>query len=587
MPGIYGLANSGSESSSIIHMTKAMYLYDHFIQDELFYGKNFAASRVHIGQIGERTTPTRIECYALWIEGEAYNVSEVAAKLDLDGHLLPELLIACEKKGQLDSCLNLLDGYFCAALYNDETQKIKLISDRYGMRFLYWYHKNGVFAWGSEVKAILAVDCVDKQLDSISFNCFMDLGYIMGEHTWFEHIKLIKPATVIEYDLVNNIVDQHHYWKWSEIKPSEYTFDEAVDELGKRFIESVRRRFNPNERIGIALSGGLDSRAIFAAVDYLYPEYNGYAFTFGIPFCDDITIAEQVIFKTKNWKHKKFYFSSDNWFEPRKEKIWNTDGMQDMMHMHGSEFLTEVNANISINLNGYCGDAIIGGGFLSKVPLNQRISAVNAIPFYGKYTNLANIDSDYYDINYIEPNLYMNRVRRFTAYGSVNALPWLDQRKPFFDNDLVEFIFSIPDQYRLNNRLYSSMLQKFFPKFFRDIPWQQTGKPAAIAKPKSVPYKVVRKIYRVLKSSLGVKSTLGYTDYPAWIRDEEISNELKEILSYDSAEYKKLTNENLSKKLLAPHLNNKMLNNSNKILRAVTVELYLRQVERKLNKIKS
>ena len=174
------------------------------------------------------------------------------------------------------------------------------------MRLLYWYYKDGVFAWGSEVKAILAVDGVDKALDPTSYDCFMDLGYLMGEHTWLEHIKLIKPATVVEYDLAERAVNQHHYWRWSEIKPSNLTFDEAVDELGKRFIEAVRRRFNPNERIGISLSGGLDSRAIFAAVDHLYPDYKGYAYTFGIPGCDDITIAEQVISRSKNWRHKSF-----------------------------------------------------------------------------------------------------------------------------------------------------------------------------------------------------------------------------------------------------------------------------------------
>lgn len=51
----------------------------------------------------------------------------------------------------------------------------------------------------------------------------------------------------------------------------------------------------PDEKIGISLSGGLDNRAIFAAVNHLYPDYKGYAYTFGVPECDDITIAEQVI----------------------------------------------------------------------------------------------------------------------------------------------------------------------------------------------------------------------------------------------------------------------------------------------------
>jgi len=574
MPGIYGVANSNNAKANLEKMADAMYLYDHFIQDELFHDEHLGASRAHTGQVGEATSPAGNGANALWIEGEAYNVSDVADELGLEAASLSDLLLAAENSHQLDRCLNRLDGYFCAALYNAETRKLKLISDRYGMRLLYWYHKNGVFAWGSEVKAILAVEGVDKELDPTSYDCFMDLGYLMGEHTWFEHIKLIKPATVIEYDLATDTVNQHHYWKWSEIKPSNLTFDEAVDELGKRFIEAVRRRFDPSERIGISLSGGLDSRAIFAAVDHLYPDYKGYAYTFGILGCDDITIAEQVISRSQNWKHEKFYFSADNWFEPRKEKIWNTDGMQDMMHMHGSEFLPAVAQHMGVNLNGYCGDAIIGGGFLARVPWNQRITEDNAKSLYGRHTGLTDIDSEFYDIDYVEPNLHMNRVRRFTAYGSVNALPWLDQRKPFFDNKLVELVFSISDEYRVNNRLYSAMLQKYFPKYFRNIPWQQTGKPAAIIRKASIPVRAFRKGIRVTKGLMGIKSTQGYTDYPAWIRDKEISEKLTGLLNFDSAEYKRLTDTDLAGRWLQTHLEGSLKNHSNEILRAATVELY-------------
>lgn len=578
MPGIYGVANSNNVKANLDRMADAMYLYEHFIQDELFLDQHLGASRAHTGQVGEPTSPARHEGKRLWIEGEAYNVAEVSEKFGFEAITLSDLLLAAEKHDYLDECLKLLDGYFCAALYSADDQKVKLISDRYGMRLLYWYHGNGVFAWGSEVKAILAFDGVDKELDSTSYDCFMDLGYLMGEHTWFEHVKLIKPATVIEYNLATDEMSQHHYWKWSEIQPSNLTFDQAVDELGNRFIEAVRRRFDPNERIGISLSGGLDSRAIFAAIDHLYPQYKGYAYTFGIPGCDDMTIAEQVISRSNNWEHQEFCFSANNWFEPRKKKIWNTDGMQDMMHMHGSEFLSEAAQHMDINMNGYCGDAILGGGFLSRVPWNQRITADNSKSFYSKYSCLADIDSDFYDIERVEPNLHMNRVRRFTVYGSVNALPWLDQRKPFLDNKLVELVFSIPDEYRANNKLYSSMLQKFFPNYFRDIPWQKTGRPAGVIKKPTIAVRAFNKATRILKLITSDHKKKGYTDYPHWIRSEEVARQLRTLLNYNNAYYRYLTKDDLSNKWLQPHLSRLEVDNSKEILRAATLEVYLRAV---------
>lgn len=220
----------------------------------------------------------------------------------------------------LEEKLNKLDGYFNAIIYDSNINKLFLISDRYGMRMLYYYFKDEKFAWSGEVKGLLALDFVDKTISKESFDCFIDLGYLLEDNTWFKNIKLIKPATIMEFDLNTKKLSQKYYWKWSEIKPSNLSFDEAVDKVGFIFIDAVKKRFNPNEEITLALSGGLDSRAIFAAINKLYPDYKGLAKTFGIEGCDDIEIAKLVISKT-NWEHKIFHFTSNNWFEPRLNKI--------------------------------------------------------------------------------------------------------------------------------------------------------------------------------------------------------------------------------------------------------------------------
>lgn len=583
MPGIFGLSTRNTSinlEKQLNKMQGAMNLYPHFVKDSSFANTQLAASRVHLGKIGEKTSPIELGDLKVWVEGEAYNLQEVADQAGgLTATSLGALLLDAEKQGKLSLVLNKLDGYFCAALYNPAIKKIKLISDRYGMRVLYWYFKDGLFAWGSGVKAILAVNGVDKKLDQSSYECFMDLGYLMGEHTWFEQIKLLKPATVLEYDLVKDTVSQGYYWTWGEIKPSNLSFDEAVDKLGKLFIEAVARRFNPSEKIGISLSGGLDSRAIFAAINHLYPDYEGYAYTFGIPGCDDITIAKKVVSRSKNWKHGEYHFSNDNWFKPRFPRVWNTDGMKNMMHMHGSEFLGDVLQKIDINLNGFLGDANLGGSYLSNVGCyDKRIDQKIAQKYSGKHAR--QFDDEYFNIGHHDVYQYAQRGRRFINFGTVNALVMLDQRKPFFDNKIMELIYSIPDTYRVNNRLYAAMLQQFFPEYFKDIPWQNTGKPAAKIIPPTVFKRAVNKLVRIAKRVLRVKSQSdkGYTDYPNWIRDEQVSRELTQILGNEDARYKALTKDNLVEKYLKPHLANNAVNNSEKILRAATVEIYLQHV---------
>ena len=59
MPGIYGVANSSNAQLNLNSMAEEMYLYDHFIQDELFHDKYVGAARAHTGQVGERSSPTK------------------------------------------------------------------------------------------------------------------------------------------------------------------------------------------------------------------------------------------------------------------------------------------------------------------------------------------------------------------------------------------------------------------------------------------------------------------------------------------------------------------------------------------------
>lgn len=578
MPGIFGFTKK-NQSANIETVQKSMMLYSHFKKDDLFEDELIAASRVHLNKIGEKNSPIHNDGVFAWVEGEFYNHTELAVDFGYEeSSSFGECLIFVYQQNLLDSFLNKLDGYFCAAIYDKNNNDIKLISDRYGMRMLYWYLNGGQFAWSSEVKGILALNGIDKSIDKASFKCFMELGHLLGTNTWFEKIKLIEPASVVSVNLSNNSFEHHYYWSWEEIKASSISFDDAVDELGHRFIRAVERRFDPNEKIGITLSGGLDSRVILAAIDHLYPGYKGYAFTFGVEGCDDIALAKQVV-QRSNWEHKEYHFTDDNWFQLRIEKVWNTDGMKDMKHMHGGEFIDDIAGCIDVNLNGYLGDAIFGGSYLkSKEHLNRRINQNIAKSYYKDHVNKNDFESDFFNIEHIEPFLFMARGRRFINLGTVNSLVSLEQRKPFFDNQCVEFVYSLPDEYRANNKLYSAMLHKFFPKFFKDIPWQQTGKPAGVLADRTFLLKAVTKLGRIIKSFFGIEDKKSFTDYQAWILSPDVHRYLTELLEADKAYYKELTSTDFAKQYLKKH--NKHFDNSNEVLRVATVELYLRALNK-------
>jgi asparagine synthase (glutamine-hydrolysing) len=577
MPGIYGYVKSDvlSEDFLLKQKERASY-FSHFKHDILFLDANICASRTHTGITALVAQPLTSEGVYIWGEGDIYNTSELASKIGVSSSDFLELLLIAYNKNKLEEVLNIANGYFSVVIYDAVLKKIKLITDRFGLRFLYWTVANENFIWGSEVKYIAEAAELGFTFNKSSFEVFTDLGYLLDDSTWFEEIKLLPPSSILTYDITtkSHVIDT--YWKWSEIKPSNLSFDEAVDELGRCFLRAVKKRFDPTKKIGIALSGGLDSRAILAAVDYLYPDYQGYTYTFGIEGCEDIGIAQQAA-NAVGWKHESFLFTNDDWFSKRVAYVWYTDGMQDFKHMHGCEFWECVSKNIDYNLNGFSGDAIFGGGFLNKTPFNKRADLENTKAFYGKHADVFNFEHDFFGIDKVEPHLQMNRVRRFTTMGSVSAQTYVEQLKPFFDNECVELVYSLPDEFRANNKVYSAMLIKFFPKLFASIKWQKTGLPLSRKTHLTFWDKVYKRLKVEISKMIGKPFSGEYVDYNAWISDERVSSKIEEL-------FKSSLNKDRVDGVLDNYLNKHLAHPgkdfSCQILRRLTVEIYLSHYEK-------
>lgn len=582
MPGICGCI--GKEKRCVSKMIKSMSLTSRLKPFEIYENEDLGLSQISLKS--PRNIPVINDDFAIFIEGKCYNLDEVNQEFNIKANTFEQTLLYSYKTGILPNLLNKIDGYFHACLYDLKKKKVLLLTDRWGMRLLYWYLKDDIFAFSGEVKGILAIDNIDKTIDKTSIDCLMSLGYLVGEHTWFEHIKLMKPASIVEYNIATKKISHSYYWKYSEIKQQNISFDDAVEKLSQLMISSVKKRFNTNEKIAVPISGGLDSRMIIAAMKKINSKYKSFNFTFGIPNCDDIKIAKKVC-RTAKQKHHSYHFTNKNWFEPRIEKIWLTDGMLRMSDMHGSEFEEDVSKHSDYIFNGYAGDAVLGPGFKSiDNHFNQRINDEIACVYYQNYVEHADIHDDFYDINHIEPNLYMNRVRRYTNMGTAHWLFYVDNLKPFFDNEIIEFVFSIPDEYRVGNKLYSQALLKTFPEFYENIINANTGKLIIESNNNKTQHNEVlkhlknsiTKVINKIKEKLSIfPKKKNYTDYNAWIKGKVISEKLKKLLTRENAFYAKHTDKDFYKLYLEPHLNNKA-DYSREILTATTIELYFQKV---------
>ena len=481
------------------------------------------------------------------------------------------------------SFLKEIDGIFSAIIYDSKLQQIHLLTDHYGLRHLYWTKFNDCLIWSSEIKAFLAFPGFSPTIDRQAVKEFFPIAHLLENRTWFEGVELVPSGTVLTWKIATNQLISHQYWWWDQIKPFTGKIDEqeVVEELGCLFSQAVERRTDKTEKIGLTLSGGLDSRATLAAM----PDYGNpiHALTFGKLNCDDARFAKKAA-EVKGATHHLFEINHENWLAPRLEGVWWTDGQLDILDMHSLIVFEKVRDFFHINLNAFAGDLILGGSYLKSVsefdsPINEmnaakrmrcnpRIISRNDME---KYQSLKK--QDYYSLQ--------NHVRRFTFGGTKLFLTVTEQRKPFYDNRLIEYVYSLPDSLRFNSHIYKKMLLSRYPDFFQSIPWQKTGVPISSLKliektvffGKRVKNRVLREMPRF---ALQYNNPNNYTDYPNWIRQEPVRSFFTQKLRSSSAIYPEYIDKNRVIKELEYHLKGKDF--SRNLCRYLTFELWLQQV---------
>jgi asparagine synthase (glutamine-hydrolysing) len=552
MPGIVGFTSRNTITEDPLELLikqqklithKSFYSNDVLFSDGLVY-----ATRSHSGIIQKHPQPFQKNNIFVWLDGEFYNQKEILPLSGITTGHDPDILCSLYEQNKGFSFLRNIDGFFSAIIYDASQKKIHLISDRYGLKHIYqMVHNNNLF-WTSEQKTVLEIPGFNPRINSQSVDNFIDSGYLLEDSSWFDGLKLLPPGTVLTWDIYRSEFEQYQYWSWGEIGvlSGKYSEDEIADELGRLFIKAVRQRVHHEERTGLGLSGGLDSRAILAAIPPEITEIH--AFTMGKKGCDDIRIAQQAA-KIKGAIHHTFELDNKNWLPPRIHGIWWTDGQLSLLHMHGIETLKELKKHYDVNLNGFLADAVLGGSYL-----NDRTTSM------------------FYKIN--------NRGRRFIILGPKMTGVYFENRLPFFDNDLMEFTISLSENLREKSYIYNKMLLRTFPQYYRNIPWQKTGIPIYYPVFFHDIFLLARRVKGKVFDILSIGTTEEYTDYPNWIRQEPARSFFTKLLTSPGALYPQYISRNSVTRELSAHFSG--TNFSEKLCRYLTFEIWLQQVFNKL-----
>jgi len=571
MPGLVGIIKS-NDASTREHLLAVRDQIKHepwYQDDEIFESEAVLATRTHLNFIGEKSSPHSQGDVFCWVEGEIYNLQELLALVSNPARTFPELLVHACRQNELPKVLAAVDGYYTAVIYDRYQGKVQLISDRYGLKPLYVWNQGSSFCWASEIKAFLALPSFTPVICQDAFDCFMDLRHMMGDVTWFEHVTMMSPATILTFEIGSRRVQQKRYWSWSGIQTQKIGFQDAVKEAGRLLVTAVDKRVGENERTIVGLSGGLDSRLLLAASDN--DKITG-CYTMGIPGSPDVEIAKRVV-ALKSCRHWVFEMSAENWLDGRCEAVWRSEGMRSFIHIHEAGIFDHLKEVSDINLNGYLGDVVAGASWINR--LNQRISRDTAQLKYKRHHALDPISDPFYDIEHEDPYLINNRGRRATNMGLITGAVSTEQRIPFLDNELIRFLYSLPDEYRVKSRLYNAALLDLFPEYYESIPWQKTGIP--ISSSPGTLHKILRKARKGLLKYGLAHDRSQFADYKNWIRQPKASAFFQELLAPPDALYRQYTDDDYYHKFLRPHLAGRR-DYREEIGRAATVEIWLQRV---------
>lgn len=448
-----------------------------------------------------------------WINynGEIYNYIELREELRTLGYIFKtdsdtEVIHAAYDAWK-EKCVQRFNGMFTILLFDAQAKILFIANDRFGVKPLYYYKNENEIAFVSEVKQIRSFE-FKTTLNSEVVNVFLKSFYLdYDDETFFKEVKRHKAAHYCKLDLNKKIqYDQHPYYEVSgrQIPISESAATEKFKEI---FESAVKLRMRSDVPVGFSSSGGLDSSAIlynayhmlkktgansnintFSAI---FPGQEGDESYFIKLIENDLNISSHYINPMENFGMKDFedhiyhcdfpvqttsYYSA--WCVARLVK---DNGVKVLMVGQGAD---EILGGYHHHFYRYCRQLILSGKIFKYLSLvnqyaglkNLRVNDIHkliindvklAVKFkLGlKVISGSNLENNWNKAGTLTELLKMDLIettipfylraddRSSMAFG-------VEARHPFLDYRLVDFCFSLPDNYKIHDGWQKYILRK-------------------------------------------------------------------------------------------------------------------------------
>ena len=326
----------------------------------------------------------------------------------------------------------------------------------------------------------------ELEIDFVAIAEILSKNYMLGDRTIIKGIK--RTPWFAKPDNENA--------EWEFFKPiqhEEQVIDETIitDKLFEILCKEISSYVTGKKKIGVLLSGGMDSRMVAGALDYLIKtkkieveSVTGY--TWGISDSRDVIYASEIASRLK-WKWKHYIVTTDDLWE--NIKIAGYRGCEySGIHLHAIPQIAN-DLDVDVLLAGSFGDSIGRAEY-------SGIHVENLQPIHKNYINFAWLlnnktfkqskigvlnDLNFYHQIFNEEKKYQQYELDYQLHymrRMLNpCLELLNERVPTFqaftNPEIYQYMWSIHPAKR-NNSIYKMLMEKFYTKL-DDIPWARTG----------------------------------------------------------------------------------------------------------------
>jgi asparagine synthase (glutamine-hydrolysing) len=221
----------------------------------------------------------------LVFNGCIYNFLELKAEMENLGYQFQsrcdtEVLLAGYQLWGIDQLVARLRGMFAFAIWDQLRRRLFLVRDRLGVKPLVFVASGRRIAFASTIQSLHAASLIQGEANPQAILEYLEFGFVTDRQAIYSQVSKVPPATIVEWN--DGRISQREYWQLArEDTGSRMSFEEAVEETERRFVECVRLRLIADVPIAALLSGGIDSGLVCWALAKLNADVK--AFTVSAP----------------------------------------------------------------------------------------------------------------------------------------------------------------------------------------------------------------------------------------------------------------------------------------------------------------